>query len=500
MPRVSLRVLSIATLCLAAAGCIGDSGESGTAQVSGKVTLPDGSWAPRADVGIRPADYLSELPERQVPGKVTLKANAAGIFKVSGLPPGEYVVEMSRGPLASLARITVAGGKPVELVSRLDTPATVRVHIQDAGKGPSPFLQVYGLERRATLQGSEYLEARLPPGEYRLRVAAGENPDTSVRFTRVRVRSGRDTTAGSLPLAALASRPPRAIILDAAPGRFVEDAGAAAVLHALADLGEARILAAGAAIPSRYSAAALDVIGTWYGRGALPIGAWKGEQPKGGSLYDSLLAATYPHDIPAWEALPSAAGVYRGVLAAQPDSSVTLVAAGPLHNLWTLLRADRDLVARKVKELVVSGGEYPSGRELNFLAGNARDTLPNVTAEIAGAWPGPVIWLGNDGDGSILAGGCLADALVGSPVRKAYEEGLVAIGSLATAFDLAAVLFAVRGAGTRWSLDPGRNEVDEEGNNRWIPGPSDQARLVRQATIPDLTLELDSLLCRAPKR
>lgn len=500
MPRFPFRALAAVLLCLAAAGCIGDGGGSETEQISGKVTLPDGSWAPRANVGIRPAGYLSELPERSVPGKLTLKANAAGLFKVSGLPPGDYVVEMSHGALASLARITVSKGNPISLVSKLDTPGTVRVHIQDAGQGPAPFLQIYGLERRATLQGNEYLEVRIPPGEYRLRVGAGESPGTAVHFSRVLARSGKDTVAGSLPLAALASRPPVPVIFDANPGVSADDAGALAVLHALADLGEARILAVGSSVPSRAAAASLDILGTWYARGGPPVGAWKGGKPVGGTAWDSVLAAAFPHDVPAWEKVASAAGEYRGALAGQPDSSVVLVVTGPLHNVWTLLRADRDLAARKVKELVIVGGAYPSGKEFNFSSGSARDTLPNLTAEVAGAWPGPVTYLGSEAGAGLLAGGCLEAAPADSPVRKAYEATLADPGAGAVAIDLAAVHYAVRGAGTRWTRVQGRNEVAEDGSNQWISGASLQGHLVRQATLPDLNAELDSLLCRPPKR
>ena len=61
-------------------------------------------------------------------------------------------------------------------------------------------------------------------------------------------------------------------------GSDCDDAGALAVLHALADAGEARIL--GVIFSSgknRYGVGTCDAINTWYGRGDLPLGQYKGD-------------------------------------------------------------------------------------------------------------------------------------------------------------------------------------------------------------------------------
>src|SRR5207237_4193332 len=76
--------------------------------------------------------------------------------------------------------------------------------------------------------------------------------------------------------AAAASEPVR-VIFDTDIGPDVDDVGAAAILNALADNGEARILAMGACTSSEWGAPCLDAINTYYGRPDIPIGTIKSE-------------------------------------------------------------------------------------------------------------------------------------------------------------------------------------------------------------------------------
>ena len=68
-----------------------------------------------------------------------------------------------------------------------------------------------------------------------------------------------------------------AVIFDTDMGSDCDDAGALAVLHALADAGEVRIL--GVIFSSgknRYGVGTCDAINTYYGRGDLPLGQYQG--------------------------------------------------------------------------------------------------------------------------------------------------------------------------------------------------------------------------------
>ncbi len=68
---------------------------------------------------------------------------------------------------------------------------------------------------------------------------------------------------------------PVSVIFDTDIGTDVDDAGALAVLHILADQGEAKILATLSANQNRWAAPAIDVLNTYYGRGDIPIGSSK---------------------------------------------------------------------------------------------------------------------------------------------------------------------------------------------------------------------------------
>ena len=133
----------------------------------------------------------------------------------------------------------------------------------------------------------------------------------------------------------------------------VDDVGALAVLHALADNGEAEILAISYNEVHPSGAGTICAINTWYNRGAIPIGIYKGDlaDPDESSYLESI-AANFPHDLPTVPT-PSSLEVYLQVLSEQPDNSVTIISVGFLNNLYDLLQADAHLVAQKVTELVV---------------------------------------------------------------------------------------------------------------------------------------------------
>src|SRR5690606_3161766 len=100
-----------------------------------------------------------------------------------------------------------------------------------------------------------------------------------------------------------------------------------AVMHALADRGEIEILAVGVVNGHPAAVPYADALNTWYGRPDLPVGAIKGNAPLAKDYYMAPIGASYPHDLTA-EAAPEVVRLYRQVLAAQPDRSVTLVTVG----------------------------------------------------------------------------------------------------------------------------------------------------------------------------
>jgi len=92
------------------------------------------------------------------------------------------------------------------------------------------------------------------------------------------------------------------VILDTDIGSDCDDAGALAVLHALADAGELEIL--GVVFSSgknRYGVGTCDAINTYYGRGDLPLGQYQGtDVGDPGNSYTMQIAentSRFGHDI-----------------------------------------------------------------------------------------------------------------------------------------------------------------------------------------------------------
>jgi inosine-uridine nucleoside N-ribohydrolase len=297
------------------------------------------------------------------------------------------------------------------------------------------------------------------------------------------------------------SSKPVSIIFDTDIGTDVDDAGALAILHVMADQGEAEILATVSANQNRWCVPALDAINTYYGRPNLPIGCSRtGPGPEG--WYHQNVAA-FPHDLTRSDQAPDAVALYRKILAAQPDNSVTIVAVGWLTNMAELLDskpdqysplAGRELVKTKVKELVSMGGKWPNSPkdegEYNFrMDGPAAHTVIRD-------WPGRIMFTGLGKD--VMTGGRLvAQGPKNNPVpafyRNFFEANKV---SARSSWDLIAVLYAVRGLSDYFTaVSDGRCVSKEDGSNHWITGaPSDHAYLAYKVPPTELAAVIEDLL------
>ena len=230
------------------------------------------------------------------------------------------------------------------------------------------------------------------------------------------------------------------VILETDFTADVDDVGALAVLHALADRGEADILAVSYNEAQSNAAAAIYSVNAWYGRGDVPIGVFKGkldDPDDEHSRYIEGLAqmSRYAED----KAADSSLSVYRQVLAAQPDRSVTIVSVGFLNNLHDLLRSERALVAAKVKELVLMGGVRNDA--FNFV----RHNLAAQTEYVLRNWPTPIVVSQEGGD--IHTGAALRTAPAENPVREAYRLWWRGEVKDRSSWDQVAVLYGVRGLG-----------------------------------------------------
>ncbi|MCI5211326.1 MAG: nucleoside hydrolase [Candidatus Electrothrix sp. ATG2] len=262
------------------------------------------------------------------------------------------------------------------------------------------------------------------------------------------------------------------LILDTDLSSDVDDVGAVALLHGLADQGKVRILAMMVSSGDPWSVPCLNALNTWFGRPAIPVGMVGGNSIRHESKYTRTIAEEFSGSR-IESAPPAAVKLYRRLLATQQDRSVTLVTIGYLTNLSDLLQSKPDkisplngseLVLQKVKHLVCMGGEYPSGREWNFYQDAA------ATDYVITYWPTPIIFSGFEIGRNILTGAGLHNTPHPNPVRRSYElyNGL----SDRPSWDQVAVYYAVTAASeqktTSWSKVYGRNMIKSDGSNFWV--------------------------------
>ena len=272
---------------------------------------------------------------------------------------------------------------------------------------------------------------------------------------------------------------PVAIIFDTDMDTDVDDVGALAMLHALADRGEATLLATMVSSYHPWSAPAVSAINTYFGRPDLPIGAARarGRETDYGSRYARQIAQSFPHDIASNDDAPDAVGLYREILASRPDSSVVIVTVGYLTNLSGLLTSGpdahsplsgRELVRKKVRCYVAMGGRYPVDLEPGVW-GNFRPS-PEAAVHVSADWPGVITFTGGgDFADSIPTGEQLGRELPpDSPVRRAYDLYFRGQARDRHSADQIAVLVAVRGTGSPWQLvTHGYNQIHPDGRLQW---------------------------------
>ena len=280
------------------------------------------------------------------------------------------------------------------------------------------------------------------------------------------------------------------LIFDADMDSDCDDVAALAVLHALADRGEAEILATLSSSTNPDTPRCMAAVNAYYKRPGLPLGAPRGKGAVGRpSKYARGVAgetAVEPRD---------AVALYEEILKARPEGSLTIVTVGYLTNLAELLRRPGGPeLAKKARLWVCMGG--------NFIGKPATDDLKlgnvNFTTEKEGAlhalrnWPGPVVFAGREVcsvSSGLKIGARFAELPEKHPVRIAYALYFGGAPKDRHVADLCAVLFAVRGAGERWTLsDEGRMDLRPDLTFTWEAGRS-QRYLLKRSPEADRAIE-----------
>ncbi len=330
------------------------------------------------------------------------------------------------------------------------------------------------------------------------------------------------------------------VILDTDMNEDVDDAGALAVLHALADRGRAEILGITYCTSARWGVSAVRAVNRWYGRPDIPVGAFSrpgfldehadlsyirflaeaygpgecgsasgGPEPAAAPARAATAPLNYP-EANSWpaqsgtapEAAPEAVGLLRRLLAGRGRADAVLVGIGPMPNLAALLDSGPDgasplsgpdLVRRSVRKLVLMCGRIPEGIEYNL----RQD--PGAARRVLAGWPTPVVICDGELGGSLQAGARFCrKAPRGNPVRTAYL--LHAVGLDWACYDQAAVLAAVTGTRYFRFSAPGRLEVDKEGSGRWVAVPTGNHRYLEARFDPaDLSRLVEDLMLAPPR-
>ena len=124
----------------------------------------------------------------------------------------------------------------------------------------------------------------------------------------------------------------------------------------------------------------------------------------------------------------------------------------------------RELVSRKVAELVIMGGGYPSGHSFNFWGSN-----PSLTAHVVNTWKGRTVFVGDDVGSHVLTGGPLmTEGPKADPVRMAYIY--YTHFKPRPSWDPLTVLYAINGLGGlfKFGNEYGYNHVETNGTNHWV--------------------------------
>jgi pyrimidine-specific ribonucleoside hydrolase len=283
---------------------------------------------------------------------------------------------------------------------------------------------------------------------------------------------------------------PLSVIFDSDFGPDYDDVGAITLLHGFADSGYVRILATIASSGHKNVAAALNVFNTYFGRPDIPIGVVGGQALTFSDRQhwtDSIISR-YPHAIKNNQDAVDALKLYRKILAAEPDHSVSIVTVGFLTNLSNLLLSPPDefsdldgyhLVKQKVFKLVSMGGRFPAGQEYNL------DQDVKSSARVLSDWPTTILFSGFEIGVKIRTGLPLIhnEKIKNSPVKDVFAICIPfsaedSAGRMS--WDETAVFVTVKGWQDYYSLEMGQCGIQPDGTNYWIRKGKMQAHLLEK--------------------
>ena len=300
------------------------------------------------------------------------------------------------------------------------------------------------------------------------------------------------------------------VIFDTDMWSDIDDALALAMLHALENRGEIKLVAVTVNMQEPWCASYVDAIDTFYGRPEIPVGLVRGgknteeirkEFPETTwpvTEYTRLVsgrktsggALMYPHRLTDGSKAPDAVSVLRRTLASQPDGSVVMIEVGYHTNLARLLDSGtdaasplsgRDLVAHKVRLLSIMAGNFGDSEQDGKVKPKGTPEF-NLMVDVPAAqkvysnWPTPIVDSGFEIGISMLYPAYSIDHdyayVAHHPIADTYrtyaEETKRKWPHDHPTYDLTAVLYAARPDRDYFSLSkPGKITVLPDGASRF---------------------------------
>lgn len=267
------------------------------------------------------------------------------------------------------------------------------------------------------------------------------------------------------------------LFLDTDLGPDYDDAGAMAIMHALADSGYVDILATVSSNRSERTVPCIEIINTYFQRPFIPVGVAKGadaitlECPHQ-KKWTEILPLTYKHSTQSSSQAPDAVKVYRSVLCEQPDSSVTICTIGSFTNLKNLLLSNGDeispltgkeLIRKKVRHLVSMAGVFPKGREYNIYSD------ANSASTVIHNWPTEIVFCGFEIGYQIITGQQVRRMQAeNNPIKDIYELSMSQGEPQGRwSWDQATIWAAIKGYSPHYTYERGIMRVDNNGTNEW---------------------------------
>lgn len=289
----------------------------------------------------------------------------------------------------------------------------------------------------------------------------------------------------SIPLIAPAAPAAVRLILDTDIGNDIDDTLALAMIHALENRGEVKLLAVTITKDNQYAAPFVDLVNTFYGRPEIPIGVVShGKTPEDAAMIrvpaeqrNSKGSYLFPHRLTTGAKAPQAVELLEKILQGQPDQSVTIAQIGFSTNLAKLLESPGgpDLIRKKVKLLAVMGGNFAEPKpEYNIYIDR------DAAALLLSQWPGPMVFSGYEIGSAITFP--FAEFSTGFPYTAAHPIVASARSFFPKpedrpAWDPTAVLYAIRPDAGYFQLSrPGRITLTEKNTTVFQEDPEGHCR------------------------